>query len=210
MNKQREDKTNYTSWNIRECEEFIKEINRKYFDESLSFKVLLRRNIIRHITLSQEIINFDDKMYYRIEINEPELYVQLQDMILDVVTQMILAYGIHNGIKITCNRGVYKNKEFKKVADKVGVITERTKYGYEPRGIDDKLLAIGKKYDFKKMNVYIKTEKVIYDECKRIVAKKPTSTRKYICPSCGDSFRATKEVFFMCKKCKVDAVLANE
>ena len=32
-------------------------------------------------------------------------------------------------------------------------------------------------------------------------AKKKTSTRKYICPSCGNSFRATKDLNVMCIDC---------
>ncbi len=32
-------------------------------------------------------------------------------------------------------------------------------------------------------------------------ARKPSSTRKYICPHCGMSVRATKEVRIMCVDC---------
>ena len=32
-------------------------------------------------------------------------------------------------------------------------------------------------------------------------AKKPSSTRKYVCPCCGQSIQATKEVNIMCMMC---------
>ena len=33
--------------------------------------------------------------------------------------------------------------------------------------------------------------------------KKPSSTRKYICPCCGNSFRATKTLRVLCMDCNV-------
>jgi DNA-directed RNA polymerase subunit RPC12/RpoP len=32
-------------------------------------------------------------------------------------------------------------------------------------------------------------------------AKKKTSTRKYVCPKCGNSFRATKDIHVLCMDC---------
>ncbi len=209
MNKQREDKTNYTSWNIRECEEFIKEINRKYFDGDLLFKVVPHNGIKRHVTLNQDIINYDEGLYYRIEVNEPEFYPSSKAMIIDIVTQMVLAYGVHHKVKLTSRAGAYKNKRFKEAAEKVGLLTTKTENGAEPIDVNDDIIRIYNKYDFKTMNIYVLSDGISKGNKQGIKIKK-TNSRKYICPSCGDSFRATKEVFFMCKKCKVDAVLANE
>ena len=33
--------------------------------------------------------------------------------------------------------------------------------------------------------------------------RKPSSTRKYICPCCGNSFRATKDIRVLCLDCNV-------
>ena len=35
---------------------------------------------------------------------------------------------------------------------------------------------------------------------------KKTSTRKYICPKCGNSFRATKDINVMCLDCFADFI----
>ena len=32
-------------------------------------------------------------------------------------------------------------------------------------------------------------------------AKKPSSTRKYVCPGCGNSLRATKDINVACLDC---------
>lgn len=39
--------------------------------------------------------------------------------------------------------------------------------------------------------------------------RKPSSTRKYICPCCGNSFRATKEINVMCMDCNEQFVIAE-
>ena len=39
---------------------------------------------------------------------------------------------------------------------------------------------------------------------------KPSSTRKYICPCCGNSCRATKNINIGCLDCSVVMVLAEE
>ena len=56
-----------------------------------------------------------------------------------------------------------------------------------------------KKYGFKKTwrNRYINN-----------TGLKPSSTRKYICPCCGNSFRATKNIRVMCMDCNEQFVLA--
>ncbi len=40
--------------------------------------------------------------------------------------------------------------------------------------------------------------------------KKPSSTRKYTCPVCGQSIRATKEVNVICGDCMVKMVTDGE
>ena len=39
--------------------------------------------------------------------------------------------------------------------------------------------------------------------------KKPSSTRKYICPCCGNSFRATKSLNVMCMDCNEQFIVAE-
>ena len=40
-------------------------------------------------------------------------------------------------------------------------------------------------------------------ETRKSGEKKPSSTRKYVCPECGQSVRATKEVHLYCADCSV-------
>ena len=127
---------------------------------------------------------------------------------------------LHNIVHIVCNinnvqctsrYGRYHNKKFKDPAEMLGIkVCNNSEYGWSDVILDKQSLEIAKtitnfliKYSSKdKSENYSNTPK-----------HGKTSTRKYVCPNCGKSFRATKDINVICAECKLffikDALIHN-
>lgn len=126
--------------------------------------------------------------------------------------EMVHLYNLERKIKDTSNRGVYHNRKFKEEAERRGLVIEHhEKYGWTITHPSERLLewiietgwteidmergfslggvgGTGGK-DGKGMDV------------PGAPTKRPSSTRKYHCPKCGMSVRATKTVNIICGDC---------
>lgn len=97
----------------------------------------------------------------------------------------------------TSRSGNYHNKLYKKIAEAHGLKVECEKtIGWSVTSLTDETAAIIA--EFVKDN----PADIIYRlPVMRGQTVKTSSTRKYICPCCGNSVRATKEVRIMCVDC---------
>lgn len=121
---------------------------------------------------------------------------------------------MQNGIADTSKGGKYHNKHFKSIAEERGLIIEYVQYiGYSKTTPTEDFIAVLSEnglldFDMKTARVGIKqsggdgndngTDTNIPPP-----SKPKCSTRKYVCPSCGISVRATKEVNIACLDCGV-------
>lgn len=112
-----------------------------------------------------------------------------------VLHEMVHLYNMKMGLKDVTRGGTYHNVHFKKSAERFGLIVSRNdKYGWLSDGLVESALSIVKKYvsDFDlRRDAPVKGVKI----------RKPSSTRKYYCPMCNMSVRATKEVRIKCFDC---------
>ena len=86
-------------------------------------------------------------------------------------------------------------------------IDKHEKYGYTITTPTTATKEFCKKYKYTKIMIHRTTEDG--KKGKGDGEKKKSSTRKYICPKCKNSFRATKEINCICKECMVDYELAQ-
>lgn len=117
----------------------------------------------------------------------------IENIINSLLHNMIHLENSINGIQDTSNRGTYHNKKFLLKANACGAITEKTKYGYKIIGVNEELSFI--------VNHYRKTFPNKKEFICNNTEKRKSSTRKYICPCCGNSFRATKNINVLCEDC---------
>ena len=116
--------------------------------------------------------------------------------------EMVHLYNITNGIKDCSSNGQYHNKQFKTSAKAHGLIAEKVRnYGYAKTSLNPEAAELIKRLDL--------TAFVLYRDSMRkdttgssSSQPKQSSTRKYVCPKCGTSIRATKEVNVICGNCK--------
>ena len=101
-------------------------------------------------------------------------------------------------IQDTSRSGTYHNARFKDIAERHGLHVEKSqKYGWTVTTLTEQS---------KEIVEPIATLLTL----KRILPSKPeakkTSTRKYICPTCEMSVRATKQVNINCGDCEIQMI----
>ena len=109
-------------------------------------------------------------------------------------------------------QGIYHNKRFKALAEERGLqISRHETYGWtitEPteRTLDFCIINQLEDIQIVRQTAYsigISGGKAGSGSAPIARPKKPSSTRKYICPCCGNSFRATKTLRVLCMDCNV-------
>lgn len=111
--------------------------------------------------------------------------------------EMCHQYATVNKIKDTSRGGVYHNKLYKRIAELHGLKVKNAEtVGWAITSLSEETEKI--------IAGFIKDNppEIIYRlPVERGQAVKSSSTRKYICPCCGNSVRVTKAVNIMCADC---------
>ena len=129
---------------------------------------------------------------------------------------------MENNIKDTSNNYRYHNKRFKEIAEKRDLkISYHESTGWSVTEPTEKLIETIKKYNLDSQIDYVRKGAFEWtggdaesdgDNGNGLTGtkgknpKKKSSTRKYICPKCGNSVRATKDVNIACLDCLLQMV----
>ena len=150
--------------------------------------------------------------YHEINIGAEYLSRPIEEVMATLMHEMVHLYCMVNNIKDTSNGGRYHNKKFKEEAEKRDLKIEYSKYvGYSITSPTDRFIQVMQENELYTGISHFRTTG------SRFIAppvggdnngigggnpgKKKTSTRKYICNSCGTSVRATKDVNIICGDC---------
>lgn len=142
----------------------------------------------------------------------------IENIVATLIHEACHLYAIANDIKDTSNNGVYHNKRFKQLAEDRGLhIEKHDKYGWtitEPteetidfcinNQLEDIQIVRQSSFSFGVSGGKSGNPTPIAPK-----TPKKSSTRKYICPCCGNSFRATKEINVMCMDCNEQYIIAE-
>lgn len=198
----------------------FKAVNEYYFNGELETPTITVQSTIGaygHITTSK-VWNNNGVATYELNIGAETLNRPIENVVATMIHESVHLYCMMNQIQDTSNRGVYHNKRFKKVAEEIGhlQVDRHDKYGWTitnptedtldfciAYGFEDILIKRETNYSFKGLGLPKSGDG---SELPKTV--KPSSTRKYICPCCGNSFRATKNLNVMCMDCNEQFVLA--
>ena len=134
--------------------------------------------------------------YYEISISAEHLNRPLKESVGTLLHEMVHLYNLQHEIKDTSRGGTYHNKAFKETAERYGLtVAKSEKYGYNITALNE---TTSKMVD--EMNI---TNFEIVRFQPEMKKKAKQSGRKYVCPVCGNSVRATKEVYIACMDCEV-------
>lgn len=164
-----------------------------------------------HVTCSKVWHSKSGLSRYELNIGAGTLDRPIENVVSTLLHEMVHIYNMQHDIQ-DCSRGnTYHNKKFKAKAESVGLVIEYDKrIGYSITSPSDDLIL----YIADKGWEDIQMNRLEYSfvssgrsggsgdgSTGTAKTKKPSSTRKYICPCCGNSVRATKDLNIICGDC---------
>lgn len=189
------------SGNMHKLEKAFDLLNQAFFESALSKAVITVQSSPKTYGHCSSAPVWSDKKQgaerYEINVSAEHLTRPIQNIMATLLHEMVHQYCAENGIKDTSRGGTYHNKRFQKEAEQRGlVISYDSKIGWSVTEPGPGLLEFLEKNAI--VNDFEVTRKTFATLGK---PKKKNSTRKYVCPSCGQSVRATKEVNILCGDC---------
>lgn len=141
--------------------------------------------------------NEEDVGLHEINMSAQFLNRSVEELSATLLHELCHFYASIHNIQDTSRSHVYHNKLFKRIAEQHGLIVECERgIGWSRTSLTDDSKTILR--PFFESN----PETLIYRvPTKKTVALKCSSTRKYVCPDCACSCRATKELRLMCADC---------
>lgn len=135
--------------------------------------------------------------YREINIGAETLSRDVSEVLATMVHEMTHHYCAVNGIKDTSRGGTYHNSQgFKRVAEGTGAVTigYDPRIGHSPTTPTPALIAFIEEQGWKGVDLSRNTPD-------RATRGRNNGVRKYVCPDCGCSVRATKAVNIGCLDC---------
>ena len=187
-------------------------LNERYFESALHKIAITIQSTPRahgHFT-PWDSWNDNGDMIKEINIGAESLQRSVPEIIATLLHEMVHYYCHVNKIKDTSRSGTYHNKRFKTEAEKRGLIINKANgIGYsvtEPSA--ELIMLVSEKGWDSELNLYrtrfnkFKSFKTDMGETEdKEDTRKKSSTRKYVCPNCGMSVRATRTVKIACVEC---------
>lgn len=193
-------------------------LNAEYFENALSRPTITIQSTPKaygHFSLRDDTWISKLGGTHEINIGAGTLSRNIEDVVATLLHEMVHYHNYINGVQ-DCSRGnTYHNKRFKEAAEAHGLCVEHSeKYGWSHTSPSDELL------DFVLENELTDILINRNEFCSfrvtgtgphsgtEITPTKTSSTRKYICPCCGMSVRATRTVRIACMDCDTPLILA--
>lgn len=207
--------------NMQEVLEYGFEVlNEVYFDDTLPSVVITIMSSPRtygHFTVGK-VWKADEEHLNEINISAEHLDRPIENVMATLQHELIHFYCQINNIADTSQSGRYHNKNFKREAEVRGLIISYAKYiGYSVTEPSPEFIEVLQSHGIEKP-LNINRDGIMGiagiggngsgDDGKSgtdgkgiQTGKRKTSTRKYQCPCCGNSFRATKDIRVLCMDC---------
>lgn len=190
---------------IGQLEKMYNTINADIFQGELPIPIITvqsKPGTMGHTTVAR-IWRKKDEQTFELNIAAEVLDYPIEETLDTLIHEMVHLYCREHDIKETSRNGVYHNKKFKEEAEKRGLTCYQTeKYGWNTTPGDNLIeYAIEKGWNEIRIGRGGGFRLPPMPGNKRDKEGKKSSTRKYICPKCKQSIRATKTVNIICGDC---------
>ena len=191
---------------LKAYEDAFDVLNEMYFESALSKPVITiypEPGTYGHFTPWK---SWNDEGVERYEINlaATEVDRPLTDVMCTLLHEMVHQYCTENGIKDTSRGNCYHNKKFKAECEKRGLkVSHDRACGWgvtDPGPAFTDFIEQSKRFEPCRIQL-CRVGGGREAQTGSGTGKKPSSTRKDVCPKCGMSVRATKEVNIGCLDC---------
>ncbi len=139
----------------------------------------------------------EDEGEHELNMTAQQLNRPIGEIAATLIHEMCHQYATVHDMKDTSRSGNYHNKLFKKIAETHGLHVECVaKIGWSYTTLTDETAAMIAEFTAENPPTVIYRLPIMKSQI-----TKNTSTRKYVCPVCGQSVRATKRVNIICADC---------
>ena len=184
-------------------------LNARYFESALSKTIITIQdtpNAYGHYTPWESWQETNGTGYHEINLGAGTLDRPIAAIVATLLHEMTHHYCDSNGIKDTSRNGHYHNKRFKVEAEKRDlIITYEPSIGWSRTTPSDGLIAFCEEQGWSGIDL-----KRLGTGGSGKIKRKPSSTRKYVCPCCGQSVRATKSVNIIYGDCDEQMMCEND
>ena len=192
-------------------------LNEEFFENELSRPTITIQSTPRaygHFSLREDTWVSKLGGTHEINIGAGTLSRPIEEVVSTLLHEMVHYYNYEKGIQ-DCSRGnTYHNRKFREEAERRGLIVEHSdKYGWSHTSPSDLLLDFVLDNDLS--DILINRNEFsgfqmggtgTHNGTPITPTAKKSSSRKYICPCCGTSIRATKKVNIGCLDCGVPMI----
>lgn len=184
----------------RKLEEFFLTLNHNYFGDMLDKPLIVIKSDLKNsqkISTNKIWSNEEDE-YYEISISAGLLNKSIVDIVVAILHQCVHLWDAKCGIKDTSRGGSYHNKRFKESAESHGLEVEyNERNGWADISASQQLL------EFIECQ---KWESFSLTRTPKTFDSSNLHHRKYFCPNCKKSVRATKIVRILCLDCNLEMI----
>ena len=189
-------------------------LNEAYFESTLSRPTITIQSTPKaygHFSLREDTWISKLGTTHEINIGAGTLSRPIEEVAATLLHEMVHYYNYAQGIQ-DCSRGnTYHNRKFRDAAEARGLIVDHhDKYGWTITSPSDSLLQFCLDNDLSDILInrnefsgYRVTGTGTHSGTATPTPPRTSSTRKYLCPCCGNSVRATKQVNIGCLDCGV-------
>lgn len=195
-------------------EKIFRALNRDFFGGELEEPIITIQSTPRaygHVTVAK-IWKRKEDWRHELNLGAETLNRPIEEVVATMLHEMVHLYNLAHGVQDCSRGGSYHNRKFKEEAERRGLsIQHHEKYGWTiteateetieyiiEQGWDEVQINRGGGIWTPPSNGGSKTGDPSGQDPK---PPKKSSTRKLICPCCGNSVRATKAVRIMCMDC---------
>jgi hypothetical protein len=161
-----------------------------------------RKNILGWCSTQQIWVDKKNEITkYEINIVAERLNRPLFEIMSTLLHEMVHLYNLTHDIKDVSRAGTYHNKTFKKMGERFGLIIDKApKIGWSVSRLQEstKDLIVENGINEDAFTLSRRSNEKLGGGSSR-----KTSSRKYRCPICGNSVRATKDLLVICGVCNV-------
>lgn len=148
--------------------------------------------------------NTEDEGEHELNMTAQQLNRPIGQIAATLIHEMCHQFASVNNMQDCSRSGTYHNKLFKKIAETHGLKVECVpQIGWSHTELTEETAAMINAFVMENPATVIYRLPVVKGQ-----TVKTSSTRKYICPICGQSVRATKQVNIICADC--DAPMQEE
>ncbi len=199
-------------------EKLFRTLNERYFDNTIEEPIITIQSTPRaygHITVAKAWRKGNGDLRHELNIAAGTLDRPIEEIVATLLHEMVHLINLQNGVKDCSRGGTYHNRKFKAAAEACDL-----RIDYDPRigwSVTSPTEAL---IDFIISEGWADIRMSREDGC---IARTPgrgspdrtpttpttpkkSSTRKYICPDCKMSVRATREVNIICGDCMVKMI----